>query len=395
MKKNNTVFDKTEVRFPSKKDAVFLAHCAISPLYHDAAQTMMEFVRDMSLSGISALPKYLSVMAEFRNNAAKLLKTSPSNISYVHNTAEALCMIANGYPFSPGQQVVSYIHEYPSNHYPWAMQQRNGVELQLLSDCSPLPEYEDIVKPKGWSMEELEDKVTEKTRIVAVSHVQFTSGFAADLQELGGFCRDRKIDLVVDCAQSLGCLPVYPEEFNIAAVVASGWKWLLGPKGSGLLFTSEEFREKITETMAGPALMNQGLNYLDHTWAPHKDGRKFEYSTLPWDHVSAMSTVIKDVFLKYPIEDIREEVFRLQDRLLANLDRQNIRVLQFAGKNRSGIIAAEPVRDYRAILEGLADAGIVASAPIGYLRFAPHFYNDDRQMDMAAEKLNELLTDPA
>ena len=61
--------------------------------------------------------------------------------------------------------------------------------------------------PRGWSMDELAERVTPRTRIVAVSHVQFTSGFAADLPALGGFCRERGIDLVVDVAQSLGHLP--------------------------------------------------------------------------------------------------------------------------------------------------------------------------------------------
>lgn len=391
MNTEKILFDKSEETFPSKKDAIFLAHCAVSPLYRNAAEAAVQFVRDMSAAGIAALPRYFQVMTEFRSNVAELLNTSPANVSYIHNTGEALSMIANGYPFSQGDNVVSYIHEYPSNHYPWVMQKRRGVELRLLSDRAPSPGYADISKPKGWSMEELEEKVTDRTRIVAVSHVQFTSGFAADLRELGGFCRERNIDLVVDCAQSLGCLPVYPEEFHLSAVVASGWKWLLGLKGSGLLYTSPEFREKITETMSGPALMKQGLDYLDHSWQPHEDGRKFEYSTLPWDHVSAMSTVIKEVFLQYPAEAVRDEVFRLQDKLLENLDREKVRILEFAENNRSGIIAAEPVKDYKEVLKGLTEAGIVASAPIGYIRLAPHFYNDDSQMIKAADAINKLL----
>lgn len=384
------MFDKSAKTFPSKKNMIFLGHCSISPIYNAAANAIKDFSSDMAAGGIAALPGYFDVMHDFHRNVAKLLRTSEHNISYVHNTAEALCMIGNGYPFSPGDQVISYIHEYPSNHYPWVLQKGRGVELLLLSDVAPMEEVANIKRPRGWSMAELAERVTERTRIVAISHVQFSSGYAADLKELGTFCKERDIDLVVDCAQSLGCLPVHPEECNISAVAASGWKWLMGPKGSGLLYTSEKFRQKLNVTMAGPGLMQQGLNYLDHNWAPHSDGRLFEYSTLPWDHVAAMNVLFEEVFLRYSIEDIRDEVFRLQDLLVEKLDAGNMQILRFAEKNRSGILAAEPNGDYRKIVKDMSEGGVIITAPIGYLRFAPHFYNSDNQIIETAKKINAL-----
>ncbi len=145
-------------------------------------------------------------------------------------------------------------------------------------------------------MAELEKKVSPKTRIIALSHVQFTSGYTADLQKLGSFCKERNIDLVIDGAQSVGCLPLYPEECNVAAVAVSSWKWLMGPFGAGLLYTSAEFRKKIEVTMVGSSSMQQGLEYLDHSWNPHVDGRKFEYSTLSWEHLAALNGLLDDVF---------------------------------------------------------------------------------------------------
>ncbi len=384
------MFDKSENVFPSINKAIFLAHCSVSPIYSGAARAMKDFVTNLAEGGIAALPGYFDVMPDFHRNVAKFLRTSDRNISYVHNAAEGLCMIANGYPFQAGDQVISYIHEYPSNHYPWVLQRERDVELLLLSDSDPLGELSNIARPKGWSMAELEERVTQRTRIIAIRHVQFTSGYAADLQELGSFCKERGIDLIVDCAQSLGCLPVYPEEYGISAVVASGWKWLMGPKGSGVLFTSEELRNKLNVTMAGPGLMHQGLNYLDHSWAPHSDGRFFEYSTLPWDHVAAMNVLLEEIFLRYSMEDIRAEVFRLQDLLLQNLDPDIMQVLRFQEKNRSGILAAEPVGDYKKITERLSEKGVIITAPIGYLRLAPHFYNSDTQIIASAQVINEV-----
>ncbi|MDJ0623490.1 MAG: aminotransferase class V-fold PLP-dependent enzyme [Desulfocapsaceae bacterium] len=385
------MFDKSAKTFPSKEQTIFMGHCAVSPLFAKAAVAMQEFNRKMSIDGIKALPDYLDVMPRLHDNVGRFLRTSPKNISYVHNTAEALCMIANGYPFSPGDEIISYQHEYPSNHYPWILQKKRGVKLTLIADNPPLQKYAHLQKPTGWSMAELTGKITKKTRIIAFSHVQYTSGFAADLPALGEICRQNGIDLVVDCAQSLGCLPVYPEEFGVSAVVASGWKWLMGPMGSGLLYTSKNFREKLSETMAGPGLMRQGLNYLDLSWDPHDDGKKFEYSTLPWDHVAALNVVLEELFLKYSMESIRDEVFRLQDLFLQECAASGLQYLTFPEPNRSGILATEPRGESKAYLEFFKKKGFIITAPVGYLRFAPHFYNDDEQMVTAASYVNEAV----
>lgn len=382
--------NQQELIGPSESGGIFLAHCAISPLYRGAARAMKQYVDRMALGGISALPDYFDVMPRFHKLGGQLLKTSSSNISYIHNTAEAMCQIANGYPFEPGDQVISYVHEYPSNHYPWVLQQKRGVELRLLGDEDPIGCFEDCSKPRGWLMKELYSLVTERTRVVAISHVQFSSGFATDLDELGLFCKERGIDLIVDCAQSLGCLPVYPEKQYLSAVASSSWKWLLGPKGSGILYTSPELRDKLRITMAGPGLMVQGLDYLDHSWNPHEDGRRFEYSTLPWDHVAGLNTIFEDLFVGRSMEKLFAEVVRLHDILLDNLDPNCISPLVFHRKNRSGILTARVNGDMQQIISQLAQEGVTATAPVGYLRLAPHFYQNEEEMVRAAEIINRV-----
>ena len=378
--------------FSPDENVIFLGHCSVSPLYRGAAEALRDFAENMAAGGVRALPQYFDVLPRLHENGAMLLRTASGNISLSQNTAEALCLIANGYPFRPGDQIISYIHEYPSNHYPWVLQRRRGVELILLTDQDPLGTLGDTARPRGWSMQELEDRVTDRTRIIAVSHVQFASGYAADLKALGEFCRKRGIDLVVDCAQSLGCLPVYPEEFNISALASSGWKWLMGPWASGLLYTSPGLRSRLSPVMAGPGLMKQGLDYLDHRWNPHTDGRMFEYSTLSWDHAAGLNSVLAEVFQRYSPEDIRDEVFRLQDVFISRLDTALIRPILFPTEHRSGIMALRVEGDLPRIIKRLAELGVIMTGPAGYLRLAPHFYQKDEQMIRAAEILNDVCT---
>ncbi len=377
-------FNKSTTAFPAKKNSLFLAHCAISPLENGAKESAAAFLEAMAAGGISELPPFFTLLPRLHRKAARLLKTDAANISFTHNVAEPLCLIANGYPFQKGDEIISYVNEFPSNHYPWRLQEKRGVKLILLSDSGSAGE-DGIL---GWSMQELAEKVTPRTRIVALSHVQFTNGYAADLQELGLFCRERGIDLIVDAAQSLGSLPLYPGEYNIAAVAASGWKWLMGPFGSGLLYTSPQLRDKIEVTMAGPGCMQQGLEYLDHHWNPHTDGRKFEYSTLAWEHVAAMNGLLDTVFLQYPMEAIRDEIFRLQNVFLEYLDRDLFRVLLYDDLHRSGILAIIPEVSSELLTVAAAKQGVVLTARYGYVRIAPHFYLDDEQMKQAAEIVN-------
>ncbi len=281
------------------------------------------------------------------------------------------------------------MHEFPSNHWPWVLQRHRGVELVLAPDVDPglgLPDG----RPRAWSMADVEALTTERTRVIALSHVQFASGYAADLEQLGRFCTELGIDLVIDAAQSLGVLPLRPREHGVSAVVASAWKWLLSSRGAGLMYTTPELRAKLRPTTAGDGMMTHRLDYLNRTWEPFESARRFEVSTLPWEHLVAIETAVGEVFLRYGIEAIRDEVFRLQDVLLGALESDRLRPLRFPQPHRSGIVAVDADRDPRELVAELRGVGIVATSQAGYLRLAPHFFLDDDDVLRVAEALTRF-----
>ncbi|MCK8603519.1 aminotransferase class V-fold PLP-dependent enzyme [Desulfoferrobacter suflitae] len=383
------MFNKSTELFPVKKSRIYLSHCSIAPFYSRGYLQEKKLAKEHMESGVSAFSHYESFLNDLRAAAARLLDTSFENLALVKNTSEAMGLIANGYPFEEGDQVVGYVHEYPANHYPWKLQEKRGVELVLLPNCEH-PGQAARGLPCSWSMADLEERVTGRTKIVAISHVQFTSGFAADLEKLGRFCKSRGIDLIVDAAQSLGCLPLYPEKCHISAVASSGWKWLMGPVGTGLLYTSAEFRRKIDHVMVGAELMLQGTDYLDHTWQPHHSARRFEYSTSPITLAAALRACIEDIPLRYGLENISAEVFRLQNIMLAHVNRDRFTPVVFPLENRSGILSLMCRHDPSIIARKLEEKGVVCSARGGYLRVAPHFYNSDEELLQATDWLNFL-----
>ncbi len=383
------MFQKSAELFPVKNEGIFLAHCAISPLPKPAVEAMSAVAEAQMKFGARGISAYGTVLEKIRTSAARLLNTDPDNLAFVKNTSEAMGMVANGYPFEPGDQVLSYVHEYPANHYPWKLQERRGVELVLLPDRSQAG-VDTGDRPCGWSMEDVERLVTDRTRVVAVSHVQFTSGFAADLETLGDFCRRRGIDLVVDAAQSLGCLALDPEKCHISAIAASGWKWLFGPTGTGLFYTAPQFRAKLKEVLVGAECMVQGDDYLNHTWQPHPSARRFEYATTPTALAAALETCLSSAVVPYSPQDVQREVFRLQDRLLEKLDQERYVPLRFSGPHRSGILSFMVRENPDELMARAAEKGVFVSSRCGYLRMAPHWCTTDEEIDRAAEVLNHL-----
>lgn len=381
-------FDKSPSLFTSRREMAFMGHCSISPLYSKAADIAVELIRGQELHGGAPLIEaYMEQLHKLKAHTAALLRSRPENIAAVKNTSEALSMVANGYPFEPGDEAVSFVQEYPANHHPWRLQElARGVKLKLLSN---IPAREDIPASMigRWSMEEMESLVTSRTRVIALSHVQFTSGYAADLRQLGSFCKERGIDLIIDAAQSLGAMPLYPEEWNIAALASAGWKWLLGPMGIGVLYTSPAFRDKLRPVQVGAESMKQEFDFMNLEWDLQRTARRFEYSTLPVPLVAALAAAIGDVHARYGAEAIFREILRLQDIFLARLDNPACKPLLFEPAHRSGILSVYCDK-LDEVKKKLSAKGIVCAPRSGFLRVAPHFYNTEEDMGVLAEVLN-------
>jgi cysteine desulfurase / selenocysteine lyase len=383
------MFDKSTERFPIKERYTFLSHCGIAPLYAEALRKEHEVGIEQSRTGALVFRRYDAILDGLRESAAALLRTAPDNLAFIKNTSEGINLIANGYPFQSGDQVISYVHEYPANHYPWKRQERCGVELVLLPDRD-ITSAAPAGRAVAWTMRDLQERVTPRTRIVALSHVQFASGFTADLKPLADFCAAHGIDLVLDIAQTLGSLPIYPEELGIAAAVASGWKWLMGPIGSGLMYTSARFRHKLDLVMVGAESMQQGTDYLDHSWNPFASSKCFEYSTSPIALAAALDCCIRELPLRHGVEAIADEIARLQAVFLGVLDKSRRRPVFAAGQQRSSIVSLIVPGDADTVRRALLKENVICTERGGYLRIAPHFYNTDVDMERAAHLLNAL-----
>jgi cysteine desulfurase / selenocysteine lyase len=379
------MFNKSNDLFPSKGKLTSLNHCGVSPLYGPSAAAAAEYFTAFSYRGSAAVDHHRGAIEEFKDAAAALIGTDAANISFIDNCALGLNLIASGLQLEHGDEIVSYRYEYPSNHYPWKLQEKRGAILKLIEGDS----YKG--RPLRWSLEELERTITPRTKVVALSHVQFASGFCCDLEALATLTRERGIFLVLDAAQSLGTTPVDVEKLGVDALVTSGWKWLLGPVGSGILFTSARLRENLGHVLVGPDMMTQGCDFLNHSFQPFSDGRRFEFSTVPTVVALGLARALKQIPLNYGVGTVRDEILRLQDLLRFALDRALFEPSPLEAHERAGILSFVLKPGLAETLaQKLTERGVLTSARGGYLRFAPHFYHDDLEVLRVAEVANQL-----
>lgn len=371
-------------------DRIPLSHCGLSQLSVPGYKAQLRILDLQQQEGVKmfADADVRSCQARFRDAGAKLFHTAPENISYIDNVAHGLNIIALGYPWQRGDSILVYDREYPSNVHSW---QRPGTDFPLKVKFVQGTTLEGARAYK-LPLEAFEQAIDSSTRAIAVSHVQFMSGYTIDLDKLGALCRRHKLFLIVDAAQSAGCLPITPEQWGADAVVSSGWKWLLGPSGSGIMYTSPRFREALSPGLFGPDGRRED-RYEDLGFTPLTNGAKFEPSSLPKAQVAGLAGSVQAIVDSESSAGIWKEIRRLQDILLSRLDLKYLRQVNLEDSERSGILSFISSVDPAQVVPALEPEGVILPSPRGgYLRLAPHFFLTDDKVVEAAEKINRVIT---
>lgn len=360
---------------PLLETRVALNHAGVAP--QPASDEIAEFerMRCVRLPG-EALAAVRAARRELREGYAALLGVTASEIAVTHHTAEGVNVVAQGFPWRPGDRIVTVSVEYPSNVYPWWNLRERGVETVVV------PEREGRV-----DLDELEAAVDERVRLVAISHVQFASGFTMDLDRVAGICERSGAFLFVDAAQSIGVLPLDYRRVDAAAWPT--WKWLMGPLGMGGLYVRRERLEMLRPPFVGVDGMVQTVDYLDYRFEFKPDASRFEYSSENTLGVlGSLAAVRRMAALRPAIAagNVASSVLALGDRLAAALETRGYSLYSPRGEGeRSGIFSFRTPGDPHERLARLRARGVEAAVRACRLRFSPHFYNTPEDIDRALE----------
>lgn len=363
--------------FPITAEWAYLNHAAVAPLPLRVVRAMERFLhaRQKGDLGLADSPP---ITEDTRLLLARLLNASPEEIAFSGCTSDGLNLAAQTLPIEAGDNVILCDMEFPSNVYPWLNLERRGVEVRILPNDGG-----------GLTPHRLAGHLDERTRVVAVSTVQFLSGFRADLPALSRLCHDAGAALVVDAIQSLGVVPMDVRAAGIDILAAQGAKWLMAPIGSGFLYVRRDWIERLQPVYAYWRAVVQPEPYLHYDWTLRGDAGRFEPSSPGVAGLYGLHAALS-LLLEVGIERIYRHVLELTDHLLKGLQRLELEILTPLERDRRGGIVTFRTADVAADMERVKQARVCVSLREGCLRVSPHFYNTAEEVDRLLNVLEGL-----
>lgn len=362
--------------FPIAQNAAYLAHAAVSPLPKCVGEAMSKYVQAAQLCDQETAMQRSIESA--RNHLAKFLKVSPNELAFVGATSNGLSMIAAGFPFERGENVLIYRDDYPSNVYPWIALKERGIEIRS-------------VNPKALGMmieEDILEKIDGQTRLVALSSCHYLSGFRIDLDAIGAALHKRGIAFCVDGIQSLGAFEMSLRFVDFMA--AGAHKWMLGPCGAGVLFISNRWQKRIcTTTWGWNNIACPGFIAADSLeYVP--SAKRFEAGTPNLIGLVGLTKSIERID-SIGILAIEEAIVQKRALLLEEVQNAGYEVMlpSIPQKHWGGMLSfRHSNQSNHSTIRRLRQAGVVFSLRQTrdgreWIRFSPHFYNSKEELDLA------------
>lgn len=366
--------------FPVLDRWVFLNHAAVAPLCRPSLEKLHDWAEDMARFGDVHEGDWMREIEIRRVQCAQLLGANVDEIAFLKNTSEGIGVVAEGFPWRSGDNVVLAEGEYPSNVYPWMNLRDHGVEVRTV----PLRGL--CVDPR-----DIENAFDSRTRILSVSFVQFATGFRSDLARLGEMCHKRGVDFFVDAIQGLGVFPIDVEGMRIDYLAADGHKWLTAPEGAAIFFIRRDKLDKIRPTSVGWKSVVRETDYstIDFTWKT--SAARFEEGSFNTGGVLALGAAV-EFYLSVGVSVVMERVGAVTEELVGRLRSLGAMVdSPREAEEWSGIVAFRiEGKDPLGLVRAARTQGVALAARGGRLRASPHFYNDSSDVARAVDVLAGL-----
>jgi selenocysteine lyase/cysteine desulfurase len=365
--------------FPITERLIYFNHAAISPPPITTIRAVEAQLRDVHENGSLNFRSWLAVKEDARKLLANLLGARPEQVAFVRNTSDALSTVANGINWRAGDNIVTFSREFPSNIYPWLrIRDAFGVEVRMCEE-----------RDGRIDLAEFENLIDGHTRIVAVSHVQYASGFRTNLERLGRVALRHDALFVVDAIQALGVVPTNVEAEFVDVAAGASHKWLLAPEGVGYLYLSDRARERIQPSLVGWTSVPDPEDYLNFEQGWNRGTLAWETGTGPTALVHGFKASL-ELLQSHDVQKIANYLEELTDYLCDRLKGKNYEVVSSRLSGEKSPIVCIRHRDglsSMALYHQLNTRNIVTAPRGDRLRIAPHFYNTATEVDQFAVAL--------
>ncbi len=359
--------------FPVTRHLNYLNHAAVSAPPTPTIAAIQSQLTDASQNGSLNFRSWLATKERTRQSLAAMLGARPEQVAFMRNTSDGLSTVANGLRWQPGDNLVTFRNEFPSNLYPWLrLHEALGVEVRIAE------ERHDRV-----DLNELVGLIDNKTRLVAISQVQYASGFRADLQRLGQAARDHDALLVVDVIQALGVIPVDVQAELVDVAAGACHKWLLTPEGVGFLYLSDRARERIQPTLVGWVSVPDPDDYGNFSQGWNRGTLAWETGTGPAALIHGLEQSLK-LLSETGVARIQSHLEMLTDHLCDRLATKPYRIVSSRNRGeKSQIVCIQHTNGLSPmnLYAHLKDREIITAPRGDRLRISPHLYNTAEEIE--------------
>lgn len=351
--------------FPLAPPWIYLNHAAVAPWPRRTSDAVKRFADENQTHGAIHYDDWLATERNTRQQVATLLHAaSPDDIAFVKNTSEALSIVAHGFPWQAGDNVVISDEEFPSNRIVWESLARYGVTVREVDLRADDPE------------QALLEAANRRTRLLSISSVQYASGLRMDLARLGAGCRARGIAFCVDAIQSLGAVDHDVRSCAIDFLMADAHKWLLGPEGIGVFYCNAEWRERLTLHEYGWRMVRHAGDFDRREWKPETTARRFECGSPNMLGIHALSASLS-LLIEIGMPRVERLVCARAECLMSRIDESSVleRITRREPMRYAGIVSFKHRRmPSAALYEQLRKHRVLCALRAGSVRFSPHCY---------------------
>jgi cysteine desulfurase/selenocysteine lyase len=369
--------------FSDNSGIVYLNNAGFSPICRQAKESLQEVTNKFyDASTVVLMELFAKYNADVRKNVARLIGAEADEVSFFHTCATAISQAALGIKLSKGDEILSWDQEYPSNAYPWNVAaKRQGAVLKTLSSG---PDY-------SVSTDRLLESINSRTKVIAVSWVQYQSGAITDLKRLSDACRKNNTILVVDAIQGLGVMPFNMHELGVDIVCGGSHKWNCGPLGLGYLAVRRELIPELEPIYYGAMSYLLPNEKTDLTKDLKNSQARFEPGA-PFLLTGLATSAAIELILECGVENLHKEALRISDLIIAGMSERGFQPLGDWKNTQRSPITTFQIKNNKRLAEILSSKGVLcAGERADGLRLAPHAFVRDESIEKFFKILDECL----
>jgi selenocysteine lyase/cysteine desulfurase len=316
-------WDAIRKHFIFQDDLVMMNNGTLGPMPEPVFNTLMKYFRVQATNPFDSYNYLPSFKDDIRNKLADFIGAAPDEVAINRNTTEGMNLIAGGLDLAEGDEVLITSQEHPAGYYPWKMkEERAGITLIEVPIGAPPKNVDEII-------DAFEERITERTRVISISHTVYITGLIFPLKEISELAHSRDILVAADSAHGFGMLNLDMHDLGIDLWASSPYKWGGAPTGCGVLYVKKEVQDRIWPTIASSG------------WDSMESASRFETLGQRAD----------------PLFFALDEAMNFQNRI--GRDRINRRILTLAQQLKEGLTRIPGVRLHTSMDDYLS-AGLTA-----------------------------------